>query len=109
MSAQDRIPFYGGRLNEEVSKGLTHLKKANLADQKKAIQAAVSILKSDSLKETGEEENTSFALLCSTVLSLYRSAIRLPNLKPAFLKEDLNALQLPNDFITEFTKAVGEW
>ncbi|XP_064404733.1 COMM domain-containing protein 5-like isoform X2 [Halichondria panicea] len=111
--AADRTPFYGIKLPSEVKKLVQLSKTVDHTTLRKILKCVVMHVE---MGEGYEDQLTALQgpkcsqetvrALFAGMLSLLTSALRTPGLKPEIVKEDLQAIKMPVELVTDMGSAV---
>lgn len=114
-AATDRTPFYGARIPLEVKPMVKPLSKLDKSVFRKILLLIVTAIEGNSVEykqlkdlETKDYQEETLCFIYSGLLKLLQCALRLPfsSLKQEHFKEDLQELQIPDEFHADLASVV---
>lgn len=113
--ANDRTPFYGARIPTEVKSIVKPISKLDKNIFRKILLLIVTAIEGNSIEykqlkelETKDFQEETLCVIYTGLLKLLQCALRLPftSLKQEHFKEDLQELQIPEEFHSDIASVV---
>lgn len=111
----DRTPFYGVRIPTEIKTMIKPLSKFEKSSFRKMLQVIVTTLEGGNVEykvlkelETKDFTQETISVIYMGLTKLVKCALRLPqpSLKQELFKEDLQELQIPEEFQTDIASVI---
>ncbi|KAK2176733.1 hypothetical protein NP493_643g01023 [Ridgeia piscesae] len=111
----ERTLFVGPRIPDELKRMIKHMKKLDKATLRKCLQVIVAAFEGREIEPTvyrklltDSLDEETLAVIYTGLFRLLQLALRLPlsSLKQESFKEDLQELNIPDDFIPDITSVV---